>query len=73
MPTIVVVGRGLANGVIELRDRRSGEQTEVLLTTRSARSWPRCTAAPAGLRPSFAGLSALTLGADPRRLRGRLG
>ena len=29
MPTIVVVGRGLSNGVIELRDRRSGEQTEV--------------------------------------------
>ena len=24
MPTIVVVGRGLSNGVIELRDRRSG-------------------------------------------------
>jgi prolyl-tRNA synthetase len=29
MPTIVVVGRGLSLGVIELRDRRSGEQTEV--------------------------------------------
>jgi prolyl-tRNA synthetase len=29
IPTIVVVGRGLSNGVIELRDRRSGEQTEV--------------------------------------------
>ena len=29
MPTIVVVGRGLSDGVIELRDRRSGEQTEV--------------------------------------------
>ena len=29
MPTIVVVGRGLSNGVIELRDRRSGEQIEV--------------------------------------------
>jgi prolyl-tRNA synthetase len=29
MPTIVVVGRGLSNGVIELRDRKSGEQTEV--------------------------------------------
>jgi prolyl-tRNA synthetase len=29
MPTIVVVGRGLSKGVIELRDRRSGEQTEV--------------------------------------------
>ena len=29
MPTIVVVGRGLSDGVIELRDRRSGEQAEV--------------------------------------------
>jgi prolyl-tRNA synthetase len=29
MPTIVVVGRGLSNGVMELRDRRSGEQIEV--------------------------------------------
>jgi prolyl-tRNA synthetase len=29
MPTIVVVGRGLSLGVIELRDRGSGEQTEV--------------------------------------------
>jgi prolyl-tRNA synthetase len=29
MPTIVVVGRGLSNGVIELRDRRSGKQIEV--------------------------------------------
>jgi prolyl-tRNA synthetase len=29
MPTIVVVGRGLANGVVEVRDRKSGEQVEV--------------------------------------------
>jgi prolyl-tRNA synthetase len=29
MPTIVVVGRGLANGVVEVRDRRTGEQVEV--------------------------------------------
>jgi prolyl-tRNA synthetase len=29
MPTIVVVGRGLSNGVIELRDRSSGEHVEV--------------------------------------------
>jgi prolyl-tRNA synthetase len=29
MPTIVVVGRGLASGVVEVRDRRSGEQVEV--------------------------------------------
>ena len=29
MPTIVVIGRGLSRGVIELRDRQSGEQVEV--------------------------------------------
>jgi prolyl-tRNA synthetase len=29
MPTIVVVGRGLANGVVEVRDRRTGQQREV--------------------------------------------
>jgi prolyl-tRNA synthetase len=29
IPTIVVVGRGLANGVVELRDRRSGDREEV--------------------------------------------
>lgn len=31
MPTVVVVGRGYANGVIEVRDRFSGESTEVPL------------------------------------------
>jgi prolyl-tRNA synthetase len=31
MPTIVVVGRGLANGVIELRDRKTGEKREIPL------------------------------------------
>jgi prolyl-tRNA synthetase len=29
MPTIVVVGRGLADGVVEVRDRRTGARTEV--------------------------------------------
>jgi prolyl-tRNA synthetase len=29
MPTIVVVGRGLSNGVIELRDRSSGQQVDI--------------------------------------------
>jgi prolyl-tRNA synthetase len=29
MPTIVTVGRGLAEGVVELRDRRSGDRREV--------------------------------------------
>ncbi|MFM8266436.1 MAG: proline--tRNA ligase [Ilumatobacteraceae bacterium] len=31
IPTIVVVGRGLANGVVEVRDRRSGEQRNIPL------------------------------------------
>jgi prolyl-tRNA synthetase len=29
MPTIVVVGKGLADGVIEVRDRRTGERQDV--------------------------------------------
>ena len=29
VPTIVVVGRGLTKGVIEVKDRRSGERTEI--------------------------------------------
>ena len=29
MPTIVIVGRGLADGVIEVRDRATGEQENV--------------------------------------------
>jgi prolyl-tRNA synthetase len=33
VPTIVVVGRGLASGVVEVKDRRSGERTEIPLET----------------------------------------
>jgi prolyl-tRNA synthetase len=29
VPTIVVVGRGLANGVVEVKDRTTGERVEV--------------------------------------------
>jgi prolyl-tRNA synthetase len=29
VPTIVTVGRGLADGVIEVKDRRTGERVEV--------------------------------------------
>jgi prolyl-tRNA synthetase len=29
MPTLVVVGRGLASGVVELVDRASGERTDI--------------------------------------------
>jgi prolyl-tRNA synthetase len=29
VPTILVVGRGLANGVVEVKDRRTGEREEI--------------------------------------------
>jgi prolyl-tRNA synthetase len=29
IPTIAVVGKGLADGVVELRDRKSGEQKNI--------------------------------------------
>ncbi|MCU1360005.1 MAG: Prolyl-tRNA synthetase, bacterial type, partial [Ilumatobacteraceae bacterium] len=32
IPTIVVVGRGLADGLVELKDRRTGERRDVALT-----------------------------------------
>ena len=32
MPTIVVVGRGLVEGKVELRNRLTGERDDVLLT-----------------------------------------
>ncbi|HJU96944.1 MAG TPA: His/Gly/Thr/Pro-type tRNA ligase C-terminal domain-containing protein, partial [Jiangellaceae bacterium] len=31
VPTIVVVGRGLATGTVEVKDRRTGERTDVPL------------------------------------------
>jgi prolyl-tRNA synthetase len=37
MPTVVVVGRGLADGVVELRDRRSGVREDVPLAEIVAR------------------------------------
>ena len=37
MPTIVTVGRGLADGTVELRDRASGERTEVPVAEAAAR------------------------------------
>jgi len=33
VPTIVVVGRGLANGLVEVKDRRTGERTEIARDT----------------------------------------
>ena len=75
MPTIVVVGRGLADGVIEVRDRRSGERMEVAGGRRArARSWPRCTAARSwaeAWRVSTRGDHPRA--ADPGGLRRRLG
>jgi prolyl-tRNA synthetase len=44
VPTIVVVGRGLATGVVEMKDRRSGERTDVGVTdvVRSVTElWPK--------------------------------
>jgi prolyl-tRNA synthetase len=32
VPTIIVVGRGLADGMVEVKDRRTGERTDVALT-----------------------------------------
>ena len=37
MPTIVTVGRGLADGVIELRDRATDEREEVPVAEAAAR------------------------------------
>jgi prolyl-tRNA synthetase len=37
MPTIVTVGRGLAEGVLELRDRATGEREEVPVGAAAAR------------------------------------
>ena len=46
VPTIVVVGRGLADGVVEVKDRRSGERREVpRATTPYGRSWRRSAGA----------------------------
>jgi prolyl-tRNA synthetase len=37
MPTIVVVGRGLVDGVVELRDRRTGDREEIALSDAAGR------------------------------------
>jgi prolyl-tRNA synthetase len=36
VPTILVVGRGLANGVVEVKDRRSGDRVEVAVAEAAA-------------------------------------
>ena len=45
MPYLVVVGRGLANGVVELRDRRTGERAESPVADAVDRVANRLTAA----------------------------
>ncbi len=37
VPTIVTVGRGLADGTVEVRDRRTGEREEVAVDAAAAR------------------------------------
>jgi prolyl-tRNA synthetase len=37
MPTIAVVGRSLADGVIEVRDRRTGDREDVPVADAAAR------------------------------------
>jgi prolyl-tRNA synthetase len=54
VPTIVVVGRGLATGVVELKDRRTGERREVPLeqVVPATVAEVRGTAAPASAAPT---------------------
>jgi prolyl-tRNA synthetase len=44
VPTVVVVGRGLASGVVEVRDRRSGERTDVAVDAAVAHLHSRVSA-----------------------------
>ena len=37
VPTIVTVGRGLADGIVEVRDRRTGEREDVPVAAAVAR------------------------------------
>lgn len=50
IPTVVVVGRGLATGVVELRDRASGDREEVALAEAVQRVIDACAEDPAGLK-----------------------
>ncbi len=42
VPTVVVVGRGLADGVVELRDRRTGEREDVPVAVAAQRIAAAC-------------------------------
>ena len=78
MPTIVVVGRGLADGMIELRDRRSGEQSnvaladalgEIVAAVHGRPAWLTC----AGTRSRARHVDPADRGGFQRRLGGRRG
>ena len=47
VPTIVVVGRGLADGVVEVKDRRTGEREDVAADPWST-TWWRWSSRPSG-------------------------
>ncbi len=53
MPTIVVVGRGLADGVVELRDRRTGERREVPVDDASGEVLAEVHGRPDATRPDL--------------------
>ena len=42
VPTIVVVGKGLADGVVELRDRRTGDREDVPVADAATRVLAAC-------------------------------
>jgi prolyl-tRNA synthetase len=42
MPTIVIVGKGLADGKVEVRDRRTGDRTEIATTDAVSRITTAC-------------------------------
>ena len=44
VPTIVVVGKGLAEGVVEVKDRRTGERETVAVADAAAAWWGSCVA-----------------------------
>src|ERR687893_710110 len=52
VPTIVVVGRGLASGVVEVKDRRTGERTEVALSSAVEHLRASCGPTPRGGAPT---------------------
>lgn len=52
MPTIVIVGRGLASGVVELRDRATGDRTEVAVGEAAESVIDQVRGTPGASRPT---------------------